>query len=134
MNKGTLVLLHGIVRGMGQEADVEVLTRRVQDHNAESGLSAYKYVDCTVIGGPATLPDGDYITSFAGFSAITTRRHGIWLSSGIAIPDEEQSSGAGEEAVTEQPTPRHIRDEEPEAEPPTLKLSPQCNGRRSYLV
>lgn len=136
MNKGTLVLLHGLVRGMGQEVDVEVLTRRVQDHNEGSSLPAYKYVDCTVIGGPANLPDGDYIVSFAGFSAITTRRYGLWLSSGVAVLDldEEQSFQSQRRDRSREASARSMVEEEPEAEPPTLKLSPQCDGHRSYLV
>lgn len=136
MNKGILVLLHGIVRGMGQQVDVEVLTRRVQDHDAGSGLPAYKYVDCTVIGGPANLPDGDYIVSFAGFSAVTTRRNGLWLSSGVAVLDldEEQSFQSQQKGRSGAASARHNDEEEPKAEPPTLKLSPQCDGHRSYLV
>jgi hypothetical protein len=134
VNKGTLVLLNGIVRGMGQEAQIEVLTRRVQDHNAGGALPSYTYVDCTVIGDPANLPDGDYIASFAGFSSITTRRNGMWLSSGIAVPDKERTFIGGEEAEAEQPMPRHLSKEEPETEPLRLELSPQCNCRRSFLV
>lgn len=134
MNKGTLVLLPGIVRGMGQEAEIEVLTRRVQDHNASGVLPAFRYVDCTLIGGPADLPDGDYIASFSGFSAITARRNGLWLSSGVAIPDEVQATRAGDEAEAEQPSLRRPSTEEPRTEPPALKTSQQCTGRRSFLV
>jgi hypothetical protein len=134
VNKGTLVLLHGIVRGMGQEAEVEVLTRRTQDFNASGIMPVFKYVDCTVISGAADLPDGDYIVSFAGHSAITNRRNGMWLSSGVAILDEEGTSSAGEEIEAEQPGPQRHAAEEPEAEPPPLKVSSSCTGRRSFLV
>jgi hypothetical protein len=90
-------------------------------------------VDCTLIGGPADLPDGDYIASFEGFSAITIRRNGLWLSSGIAVPDEGQSTRACEETEAEQPSLRPST-EEPRTEPPALKTSQQCTGRRSFLV
>jgi hypothetical protein len=134
VNKGTLVLLHGIVRGMGQEAEIEVLTRRVQDHNASGVLPVFKYADCTVIGGPAELPDGDYIASFSDHSAVVTRRNGLWLSSGIAIPDEDRAHTAGIEAEAELQSSQRLSAEEPKAEPPALKTSPPSTGRRSFLV
>ncbi len=131
-----MVLLPGIVRGMGQEAEVEVLSRRMQDHNASGALLVFRYVDLALIGGPAELPDGDYIVYFAGFSAVVTRRNGKWLSPGIAIPDEAHAPGADEEAEAVQASPRG-RDpitEEPKAEPPAVKTSPQRNGPRSFRV
>jgi hypothetical protein len=134
VNRGTLVLLHGTVRGMGHEAEVEVLTRRMQDHNASGILPVFKYVDCTVIGGPADLPDGDYIASFSGLSTVTTRRNGMWLSSGIAVPDENQAFNAGAEAEAEQSSSPRPDTEERKTEPPNLKTATQCNGRRSFLV
>lgn len=134
MNKGTLVLLPGIVRGMGQEAEIEVLTRRVQDHNASGSQPVFKYVDCTVIGGPTDLPDGDYIASFAGFSAVMTLHRGLWMSPGIAVPDGEQPPSATEDSEAEPIAPQRVSPGESKADPPALKTSTQDNVRRSYLV
>jgi hypothetical protein len=134
VTKGILVLLPGIVRGMGRKAEIEVLTRKVQAQNASGIPSALRYIDCTVIGGPADLPDGDYIARFAGFSAVITRQCGKWLSSGIAVADDEQAPNADTEAEVEQISPRRINEEESEVEPPALNTSPQCTARRSFLV
>lgn len=85
MRLGTVVLLHGSVEGMGQVAECEVLARRIvvplEEHD---GHTFQTYTDCSVIGAPIALPDGEYTVHFEEYIFKATCRRGLWLSCGPA--------------------------------------------------
>lgn len=86
MKLGTVVLLHGSVKGMGLEAECEILARRLSIP-ADPGTELprfFTYTDCSVVGAPADLPDGEYVAWFEGYSLNTTLHRGLWLSRGAA--------------------------------------------------
>lgn len=91
MNLGAIVLLHGTVKGMGREAECEILARRavmpVGPVTASSQSSAY--TDCSVIGAPHDLPDGEYTVQFECHTFRATRHHGLWLSRSPALRTSE---------------------------------------------
>lgn len=59
---------------MGREASCDVLARRL----GIDPISAYS--ECTVIGAPDDLPDGEYIVEFENIRTATARRQGVWAS------------------------------------------------------
>lgn len=92
MNRGTVVLLNGRVKGMGRQADCQVLARRLWVYGEETdSLRVFTYTDCSVIGAPSELPDGEYLVEFEEYSALAARHKGFWLSFGpptrVATPD-----------------------------------------------
>lgn len=87
MAPGSIVLLHGIIRGMGREAECGILARRVDDSDPRFLHRSFRYFECSILTAPADLPDGDYIAYFAGHSVVATRTRGLWLSSGAAVRD-----------------------------------------------
>jgi hypothetical protein len=92
VNRGTVVLLDGHVKGMGKQADCQVLARRLWVYGEETdSLRILTYTDCSVIGAPAELPDGKYLVEFEEYSALAARHKGFWLSFGpptrVATPD-----------------------------------------------
>jgi hypothetical protein len=68
------VLLPALVKGMGREERCEMLTRRLGIEPVPA------YSDCTVIGAPDDLPDGEYIVEFENICAVTTCRQGVWAT------------------------------------------------------
>ncbi len=83
MNRGTVVLLNGRLRGMGQEAECQVLARRLSVYGGETeSPRVFTYTDCSVIGAPSELPDGEYLVEFEEYSALAARHKGFWLSFG----------------------------------------------------
>lgn len=63
MTDGNIVLLHGTVTGPGKLAGCEVLPRRITADDGNGLLPRpYAFTDCSVIGAPADLPDGECTT------------------------------------------------------------------------
>lgn len=91
MDRGTVVLLHGLIKWEDSEADCEVLARMlaIPSRNSADAMRVFTYTDCSVIGAPAGIPDGEYTVEFAGFSFTATKQRDMWLTSGPAfkIPD-----------------------------------------------
>jgi hypothetical protein len=82
---GSIVLLPGHLQGMGREAACEVLARKAADFSsAKSAFPEPDYKDCSVIGAPADLPDGEYRVTFEGHFFLANRQRGLWLSQGSA--------------------------------------------------
>lgn len=88
---GTVVLLHGTVEGMGQTAECEVLARRiiVPPDSQPDGRRFYTYTDCSVIGAPFDLPEGEYLVHFEEYTFKATCQRGLWLSCGPATRNPE---------------------------------------------
>jgi hypothetical protein len=92
MALGTLILLPGNLKGLGAEAQCEVLARRLSiEAGNKLSLRPYAYADCSVIGAP-DLPDGEYIVYFDGYSFAVIRQRGLWFSRGPAKRVNEQRS------------------------------------------
>lgn len=92
MNRGTVVLLNGRVKGMGKQAECQILARRLCVFGEPAGSQRdFTYTDCSVIGAPSELPDGDYLVEFEEFSALAACHKGFWLSFGpptrLATPE-----------------------------------------------
>lgn len=81
MTRGNIVLLHGTVMGPGQIARCEVLARKVAaDEGNGPQPQPCAFTDCSVIGAPTDLPDGEYVIRFEGYSFTAACHHGIWFS------------------------------------------------------
>jgi len=76
---------------MGQTAECEVLARRitVPTEGGPDSRNFYTYTDCSVIGAPSELPDGEYMVRFEGYTFKTTLHRGLWLSCGPATRNRE---------------------------------------------
>jgi hypothetical protein len=84
---GSIVLRHGVLRGMEQEADCMVLARKE--------LSSYgsDYSDAFVMSASTDLPDGTYVVEFDNHTLEANKRLGLWLST---KPIARQSIGPGD--------------------------------------
>lgn len=90
MATGTLTLLEGKLKGLGLEAKCEVLARRLAIDAIGMPLQRpYIYTDCSVIGAPADLPDGEYNVYFDGHSFAAKSQRGHWFSRGLATQVSE---------------------------------------------
>ena len=71
----SVVLLHALVEGMGRKEGCELLAIR------ESLLEPNRIVfsRCSVIEAPPSLPDGDYMVSFKGYTVPAQKQAGLWL-------------------------------------------------------
>lgn len=89
VTRGSVVLLHGVLRGMGREAACDILARRttIEPFPAQFANRACLYEECSVLTAPSDLPDGDYLAFFDGHSLVATRARGIWISRGAAARD-----------------------------------------------
>jgi hypothetical protein len=86
MAQGTLMLLQGNLKGFGVEAKCEVLARKLAIDAIGMPLQRpYVYTDCSVIGAPAGLPDGEYNVYFDGHSFAAKSQRGHWFSRSLAI-------------------------------------------------
>lgn len=79
---GMIVLVRGYLRGMGREADCEVVAmKRTIEHMRKSRRHFEEiYSEFGVIDAPPDLPDGDYTVQIGKHVFTTTRRRGLWLS------------------------------------------------------
>ncbi len=79
----SVVLIHGVLRGMGLESECEMLALKATDSESRS----VTYSRCSVIQTASDLPDGEYTLTFAGTSVIARREGGLWLANGDALSD-----------------------------------------------
>jgi hypothetical protein len=87
--RGSAVHIRGLVRGMGHEAECDVLV-----HKRVLG-SAVQYTEGVIIYGPAGLPDGEYLVHFDGHVMHATKQHARWVySNHITHQLLEQSAAA----------------------------------------
>jgi len=59
---------------MGRETPCEVLARRL------GVFPAPVYSECTVVGAPWDLPDGEYAVEFENIRAVATRHLGVRIN------------------------------------------------------
>jgi hypothetical protein len=96
MTLGTIVLLHGTVTGPGLTAGCEVLARKViADESTGLLPRPFAFTDCSVIGAPTDLPDGEYAIRFEGYSFTAACHHGIWFSRSHATKLDAQFADNG---------------------------------------
>ncbi len=86
----SVVLIHGLLKGMGREVPCEMLAMK----ESVSGTSSAVYSRCSVIDAPQDLPDGDYTVVFNG-SIVSARKEG-----GLWVPDGECVAAAAEARTT----------------------------------
>lgn len=87
VTSSSIVLLSGMLRGMGREAQCEILARRLNTASHNSPHSTDRYLECSVLTAPRDLPDGDYLAYFDGHSLVATLARGVWSSRGPAVRD-----------------------------------------------
>jgi hypothetical protein len=75
MDMRSVVLMHGLLRGMGREVPCELLA--IKESTAD--LSDASYSRCSVIEAPENLPDGDYSVVFATHIVAAKKEGGLWL-------------------------------------------------------
>lgn len=78
----SVVLIHGLLRGMGHEGACEMLAIR----ESQTGGGSPVYSRCSVIDAPAGLPDGDYTVAFDGLLVPTKKESGLWVPDGATSP------------------------------------------------
>lgn len=72
----SVVLIHGILRGMTREADCDLVAFRETQPDGTSPV----YSRWSVIDAPHDLPDGPYYVFFEGLSVPVRREYGLWLA------------------------------------------------------
>lgn len=85
MDRGSVVLLPGNVRGNGYEGICEVLARKHEPSSSEAPNAISVYTDCSLIGAPNDAPDGVYTVHFEDHQCAVTRRHGSWMLCGDSV-------------------------------------------------
>jgi hypothetical protein len=70
----SVVLIHGLLRGMGREAPCEMIAMRDTSPDRTPA-----YCRCSVVEAPEDLPDGEYTVSFLGEAVRVRRQGGLWL-------------------------------------------------------
>jgi hypothetical protein len=78
----SVVLIHGLLRGMGHEADCEMVA--IRDTLSSSRPSVY--TRWSVLDAPDDLPDGCYTVCFDGRAVPVRREGGLWLANEPPIP------------------------------------------------
>jgi hypothetical protein len=77
---GTVVLLRGMLRGMGREAECEIVAMRRA--NSQRGPmrpnTALTYMDFDVLNAPDDLPEGEYTLDVGGQILNVRKRRGLW--------------------------------------------------------
>lgn len=71
---GSIVVRHGVLRGMEHEATCMVLARE------ESPSFGSDYSDAFVMNAPSDLPDGTYVVTFDRHELNASKSVGLWLS------------------------------------------------------
>lgn len=81
MPEGSIVLLRASLKGMGREAECDILVRKSlrNQPNAVSAADAYRYSECSVISAPTDLPDGEYRVVFEDHVAKVKKESGTWV-------------------------------------------------------
>ncbi|MGD0366779.1 MAG: hypothetical protein ABSA94_04940 [Acidobacteriaceae bacterium] len=78
----SVVLIHGLLKGMGRETPCEMLAMR----EPASETSPAVYSRCCVIDAPLDLPDGIYAVTFGGSVVAARKEAGLWLPEGATSP------------------------------------------------
>jgi hypothetical protein len=78
----SVVLIHGVLRGMGREADCDMVAMKESQPDSRSPV----YTRCSVLSAPHDLPDGRYSVYFEDRSVAVRRDQGLWLVEEPPIP------------------------------------------------
>ena len=78
----SVVLIHGLLRGMGHEEPCEMLA--MKETQPENGAPFFSR--CSVIEAPQDLPNGVYTVSFGNYLVPARKDSGLW------IPEEATAS------------------------------------------
>lgn len=114
MKQGTIVLLRGQLKGMGLEAECDLLARRIKWSAPGDERSTLGYTGCVILTAPADLPDGDYMAFFSGHSLPVNRTRGLWVPIGEAIRDSASDAlPEGREVVPVSPPDRSVNADSP---------------------
>jgi hypothetical protein len=76
---GSAVLLVARLRGLGHEADCDLLARKQSPHLGRG------YIWASIVNAPSDLPDGEYQVVFDRHVLQVTKERGQWLSSGAIM-------------------------------------------------
>jgi hypothetical protein len=82
MKMRSVVLIHGLLRGMGREEPCEMLA--MKEWQPQKGPAVYSR--WSVIDAPLDLPDGNYTVTFSGFIVSTKKEGGLWIPDGSMAP------------------------------------------------
>jgi len=93
----SVILIHGLLRGMGREAPCEMLAMK---ETAGSGPAVYSR--CSVIDAPPELPDGLYAVTFDCGVVAARKDAGLWLPNGTAMALRVEEGTGGEAIAREQ--------------------------------
>lgn len=85
------VLLAGRLVGMGQQAECEVMARRL----SANGSGEILYSDPVVIHAPNELPEGEYTLLFENVSTPVLHKGVLWMSSAPPPMIETESNVSG---------------------------------------
>ena len=77
-----IVLVRGSLKGMGREAECEVVAMKRTIVNIRNSRDHFDeiYTEFGIVDAPADLPDGAYMLRIGKQSFGATLRHGLWLS------------------------------------------------------
>lgn len=94
---GTIVLVRGMLRGMGREAECELLARRNRSPEPDAdGVRRYSYTGWQVLQAPSDFPDGEYtVTTTHGDLVPVVKTGVLWVArsaSEPAAPPHEKSA------------------------------------------
>lgn len=93
VTSGSIMLLPATLTGMGRRARYEVLVRKKTTIlNGTVPQFSYTYTDCSIIGAPDDLPDGEYVVSFEDFTVSATCHGANWLANGQAQKHSKSES------------------------------------------
>jgi hypothetical protein len=79
---GMIVLVRGVLRGMGQEVECDLIAMRrfVPSQSKFRRKPDHVYTDFGVIEAPDDLPDGQYTVSLGKQVLTTQKQRGLWLT------------------------------------------------------
>ena len=94
---GTIVLVRGTLRGLGRQAECELLARRNQSPELDSdGNRRYTFTGWQVLTAPSDFPDGEYTaTTTQGDLVPVVKTGALWVAgttSQPATPPREKSA------------------------------------------
>jgi hypothetical protein len=71
------VMLSGLLKGMGREAECLVSALKV----SLPGTNVSHYASCSIFSAPDDLPEGQYLVTFGGETTAVQKRDSYWVAS-----------------------------------------------------
>lgn len=90
-----IVLVRGSLKGMGREAECEVVAMKRTIVNTRDSREHFEevYTEFGIVDAPADLPDGAYTVCVGKQTFRSTLRHGLWLNNFEVQPKLTTTSG-----------------------------------------